>query len=55
MISEEVKKEFCLLRDKIIEARYKHLDDRQRNAVFNSGSNCIVVACPGAGYHYFNV
>jgi len=49
MISETVKKEFCFLRDRIIEQRYQHLDDRQRNAVFNSGSNCIVVACPGAG------
>ncbi|NYC95219.1 hypothetical protein DFN09_003206 [Clostridium acetobutylicum] len=49
MISEAVKREFCLLRDKIIEQSYKHLDNMQRNAVFNGGSNCIVVACPGAG------
>ncbi|MFT5871645.1 MAG: DNA helicase-2/ATP-dependent DNA helicase PcrA [Clostridium sp.] len=49
MIEETVKKEFCYLRDKIIEKQYQHLDPMQRKAVLFGSNSCLVVACPGAG------
>ena len=49
MIEEKLIEDFCNLRDKIIEKRYKNLDESQINAVLNSDKNCMVIACPGAG------
>ncbi|KAJ51612.1 DNA helicase-2/ATP-dependent DNA helicase PcrA [Clostridium tetanomorphum] len=49
MIEETLKREFCYLRDKIIEKRYQHLDEMQRKAVFNNSNNCVIIACPGSG------
>lgn len=49
MIEETLKKEFCYLRDRIIERRYQHLDEMQRKAVFNNSNNCVIIACPGSG------
>lgn len=49
MVGENLKSEFCYLRDKIIEKRYEHLDDMQRKAVLRGNNSCVIVACPGAG------
>jgi DNA helicase II / ATP-dependent DNA helicase PcrA len=49
MLKENIVKEYCLLRDKIIEADFSHLDIEQRNAVLNNNRNVLVAACPGSG------
>lgn len=49
MIEETLKKEFCYLRDRIIEKRYRYLDLMQRKAVLSNENNYVVIACPGAG------
>lgn len=49
VIEEKLQKDFCYLRDRIIEKRYENLDQMQRKAVLNTYNNCAVVACPGAG------
>ncbi|MCY6370860.1 ATP-dependent helicase [Clostridium ganghwense] len=49
MINRDVANEFCAIRDKIIEERYKDLNDNQRKAVLNNDRNLALIACPGAG------
>lgn len=49
MIEETLKKEFCYVRDRIIEKRYRYLDLMQREAVLSNENNYVVIACPGAG------
>ncbi|WMJ80887.1 ATP-dependent helicase [Clostridium sp. MB40-C1] len=44
-----IVEEFCSLRDKIIEKRYKNLNNQQIEAVLNSDRNLALIACPGAG------
>lgn len=44
-----LKSEFCELRDKIIESKFKHLNNEQRTAVLTSSRNLLLIACPGSG------
>lgn len=48
-MSENLIKEFYILRDKIIEDRYRKLNDQQRSAVLSNDKNLAIIACPGAG------
>lgn len=49
MINSDIAKEFCEIRDRIIEERYKELNKEQREAVLNNDRNLALIACPGAG------
>ncbi|MCD3298297.1 UvrD-helicase domain-containing protein, partial [Clostridium botulinum] len=49
MIEKSILKEFFYLRDKIIEYRYKELNEEQLRAVLSNNRNLAVIACPGAG------
>lgn len=49
MINPDIEKEFCQIRDRIIEERYKDLNEEQREAVLNNDRNLALIACPGAG------
>jgi DNA helicase II / ATP-dependent DNA helicase PcrA len=49
MIDSNYKKEYCRLRDEIIQREFKYLDEQQREAVFSKKRNTIVLACPGSG------
>lgn len=49
MINSDIAKEFCEIRDSIIEERYKELNKEQRAAVLNNDRNLALIACPGAG------
>ncbi|MCY6355011.1 ATP-dependent helicase [Clostridium sp. ZS2-4] len=48
-MNSDIAKEFCEIRDRIIEERYKELNEEQREAVINNDRNLALIACPGAG------
>ncbi|SHH25506.1 ATP-dependent helicase [Clostridium grantii] len=49
MNNNDLTKEYCELRDRIISQRYNYLNDHQKKAVFSKEKNLCVVACPGTG------
>jgi DNA helicase-2/ATP-dependent DNA helicase PcrA len=48
-MKNKINEEFCALRDRIIEAHYKHLDQQQIKAALFGKGNCMVIAGPGSG------
>ncbi|MCM0648453.1 ATP-dependent helicase [Clostridium swellfunianum] len=45
----DIRNQYCYLRDLIIEKQFCHLDEQQKEAVFNIDRNVLVLACPGSG------
>ena len=49
MVENSIRDKFFYLRDKIIENRYRELNEEQMKAVVSDENNLAVIACPGAG------
>lgn len=45
----DIRNEYFRLRDSIIEKQFNYLDEEQKQAVFSSERNVLVLACPGSG------
>jgi DNA helicase-2/ATP-dependent DNA helicase PcrA len=49
MKNDNLREEYCELRDRIILQRYRYLNEDQQKSIFSNEKNLCIVACPGTG------
>lgn len=49
MKNSKLEKEFCILRDRIIEKEFKHLNQQQKSVLLHGNGPALTISCPGSG------